>query len=143
MMSNHDFPTWRCIVQLRLTSFKVFRQSIFDILNISVEAPTAIDGHRSAQKKDCKFTVKTKRKKKSTIPRRLEKKIQEKKCLKKAIFDSQEKLLQRVRDQSFDGGKEILIAPPNMTKMSEIIIEYARPITHGQCTFCQTLALWC
>ena len=86
-----------------------------------MEAPTAIDGHRSAQKEDCKFTVVTKRKKKSKIPRRLKKKIQERKCLKKAIFDSQEKLLQRVKDQSIDGGKEFLIAPPNMAKMSEIM----------------------
>jgi len=70
----------------------------------------------------------TKRKKKSKIPRSLKKKIQERKRLKKTIFDSQEKLLQRVKDQSIDGGKEFLIAPPNMTKMSEIIIDYARPL---------------
>jgi hypothetical protein len=93
-----------------------------------VEGPTAIDGHCSALREDCKFTVMTKRKKKSKIPRTLKKKIQERKRLKKAIFDSQEKLLQRVKDQSIDGGKEFLIAPPNMTKMSEIIIEYARPL---------------
>ena len=93
-----------------------------------MEAPTAIDGHRSAQREDCKFTVMTKRKKKSKIPRRLKKKIQERKRLKKAIFDSQEKLLQRAMDRSIDGGKEFLIAPPNMTKMSEIIIDYARPL---------------
>ncbi len=86
-----------------------------------MEAPTAIDGHRSAQREDCKFTVMTKRKKKSKIPRTLKKKIQERKRLKKAIFDSQEKLLQRVKDQSIDGGKEFLIAPPNMAKMSEIM----------------------
>ena len=96
-----------------------------------MEGPTAIDGHRSALREDCKFTVMTKRKKKSKIPRRLKKKIQERKRLKKAIFDSQEKLLQRVKDQSIDGGKEFLIAPPNMTKMSEIIIDYARPLLNG------------
>jgi len=96
-----------------------------------VEAPTAIDCHRSAQREGCKFTVMTKRKKKSKIPRRLKKKIQERKRLKKAIFDSQEKLLQRVKDQSIDGGKEFLIAPPNMTKMSEIIIDYARPLLNA------------
>lgn len=62
------------------------------------------------------------------MPKRLKKKIQARKRLKKTIFDSQEKLLQRVKDQSIDGGKEFLIAPPNMTKMSEIIIDYARPL---------------
>jgi hypothetical protein len=41
-----------------------------------MEAPTAIDCRRWAQGKDCKFTVMTKRKKKSKIPRRLKKKIQ-------------------------------------------------------------------
>ena len=96
-----------------------------------MEAPTAIDCHRSAQREGCKFTVMTKRKKKSKIPRRLKKKIQERKRLKKAIFDSQEKLLQRVKDQSIDGGKEFLIAPPSMTKMSEILIDYARPLLNA------------
>jgi hypothetical protein len=96
-----------------------------------VEAPNAIDCQRSAQREDCKFTVMTNRKKKSKIPRRLKKKIQERKRLKKAIFDSQEKLLQRVKDESIDGGKEFLIAPPNMTKMSEIIIDYARPLLNA------------
>jgi len=93
-----------------------------------VGARNAIDCRRWAQRKDCKFTVMTKRKKKSKIPRRLKNKIQARKRLKKAIFDSQEKLLQRVKDQSIDGGKEFLIAPPNMTKMSDIIIDYARPL---------------
>ena len=36
-----------------------------------MEAPTAIDCHHPAQREDCKFTVMTKRKKKSKIPRRL------------------------------------------------------------------------
>jgi hypothetical protein len=93
-----------------------------------VDAPTAIDCHRSLRREDFKFRVMTKRKKKSKIPRRLKKKIQERKRLKKVICNSQEKLLQRVKEQSIDGGKKFLIAPPNMTKMSEIIIDYAKPL---------------
>jgi len=57
-----------------------------------VEAPTAIDCHRSAQREDCKFTVMTK--KKSKIPRSLEKKIQERKKtfpseIKSVILDNE------------------------------------------------------
>ena len=63
--------------------------------------------------------IMTKRKKRSKIPRSLKKQIQKRKRLKKAISDSQEKLLQRVKDQSIDGGKEFLIAPPNTTKMKK------------------------
>ena len=69
-----------------------------------------------------------KRKKKPKIPKSQKKRIQERKRLKKAISNSQENLLQRVKDQSIDGGRELLIAPPNMTKMSEIIIDYAQPL---------------
>ncbi len=93
-----------------------------------MKAPTAIDCHRSVKREDCKFTVMAKRKKKPKIPKSQKKRIQERKRLKKAISDSQENLLQRVKDQSIDGGRELLIAPPNMTKMSEIIIDYAQPL---------------
>jgi hypothetical protein len=84
-----------------------------------VEAPTAFACQRLAQRENCKFTVMAKRKKKSKIPRSLKKKIQKRKRLKKAISDSQEKLLQKVKDQSIDGGRELLIAPPNTTKMKK------------------------
>lgn len=70
----------------------------------------------------------TKRKKKSKIPKSIRKKIQQQKRIKKAILDSQEKLLQRVKKQSIDPGREFRIAPPNTEKMSEIIIDYARPL---------------
>ena len=70
----------------------------------------------------------TKRKKKSKIPRSIRKKMQEQKRVKKAILDSQEKLLQRVKEQSIDTGREFRVAPPNTEKMSQIIIDYARPL---------------
>ena len=70
----------------------------------------------------------TKRKKKSKIPKRIRKKIQEQKRVKKAIHDSQEKLFQKVKDQLIDTGREFRVAPRNMEKMSQIIIDYAGPL---------------
>ena len=70
----------------------------------------------------------TKRKKKSRIPKSIRKKIQEQKHVKKAIHDSQEKLLQRVKEQSIDTGREFRVAPPNTEKMSQIIIDFSRPL---------------
>ena len=72
----------------------------------------------------------TKRKKKSKIPKRIRKRIQEQKRVKKAIHDSQERLFQRVKDQFIDSGKEFRVAPPNTEKMSQIIIDYAGPLLY-------------
>ena len=72
----------------------------------------------------------TKRKKNSKITKRIRKRIQEQKRVKKAIHDSQEKLFQRVKDQSIDSGKEFRVAPPNTEKMSQIIIDYAGPLLY-------------
>jgi hypothetical protein len=52
MMSNHNFLNRQCIVQLRSASFEVVSIINFDILNISVEALTAIDCHCLAQRED-------------------------------------------------------------------------------------------
>ena len=58
----------------------------------------------------------------------MRKRFQEQKRVKKAIHESQEKLLQRAKEQSIDSGREFRIAPPTTEKMSEIIIDYARPL---------------
>lgn len=55
-------------------------------------------------------------------------KIKERKLTKKAIQDSQKKLLQRVKERTVDTVKEIRYTPPNTEKMSEIIIDYAKPL---------------
>ena len=68
-----------------------------------------------------------KKKKKSKIPKNVRKKIQERKSVKKAILDSQEKLLQRAKERSIETGVELRIAPPTTEKMSEIVVDYAKP----------------
>lgn len=58
----------------------------------------------------------------------MKKKFNEKRRLKRAINESQEKLLQRARERTGNHKIEFEISPPNKEKMSEIIIEYAAPL---------------
>ena len=54
--------------------------------------------------------------------------LRERKRTQKAIQDSQEKLLQKVKEKSLDNGSDIRVAPPDTEKMSEIIIHFAKPL---------------
>jgi hypothetical protein len=58
----------------------------------------------------------------------MRKKLNEQRRLKRAIIESQEKLLQRARERTGNHKIEFEISPPNTEKMSEIIVEYAAPL---------------
>jgi hypothetical protein len=69
-----------------------------------------------------------KKKMKLKIPRRMRKKYQERKRVKKAIDESRNELLRRVSQRSDSSERKLQVAPPQKEKMSDIIIEFAQPL---------------
>jgi len=69
-----------------------------------------------------------KKKNKTKIPRSMRKKFQEYKRAKKAINDSQERLLLKAKQRANNPELEVLQASPKIEKMSEIIIDFAQPL---------------
>jgi len=68
------------------------------------------------------------KKKKSKFSKRFQKKIKGKKALKNNAADTQNMLMQKVRNQAAKEGHEVVLDTSNKLKMSEVIIHYASPL---------------
>ena len=69
------------------------------------------------------------KRKKTKIPRRLRKKFQERKRVRKTIEESRCRLMERTRKDPLSSGMPVVDAPPEEGKISEMILEYAKPLT--------------
>lgn len=68
------------------------------------------------------------KKKKSKFSKQFQKRIQARKTLENNAADSQQMLIQRVRNHAAREGREVTLDRSNGLKMSDVIIHYASPL---------------